>query len=329
MRVLRTVLIGGAALFAVAFGWLLFVWPPPSWYRTHWPAGTAFMQLRQGQLADAHALTPRRYQPVEIDSMTDWLGKAAIAAEDGAFYQHHGVDWRAMREALGYRRPGFALHDAGDRRELRRVLGNAWSRRDQLRGASTITQQLAKNIYLSPSRNPLRKLKEAVIAYRLEWALPKDRILALYLNVAEFGPNLWGVEAASRAYFGKSADRLSLDEAAELIATLPHPLTSNPAHHPGRTLARAQLILRHLRGENVEVPVEEPVDSVPLPLIIPTAPLDTVAPIDTARVRADTAHAPTVPADTLVKRIPDTTAPRRDTTRGRPPDTAVVSTKRP
>jgi monofunctional biosynthetic peptidoglycan transglycosylase len=292
MRVLRAIL-AGAALPAIALGWLFFVWPPPSWYRTHWPSGTAFMQLRQDQLQDAHALTARRYRPVELDSMSDWLGKAAIAAEDGAFYQHHGVDWRAMREALGYRRPGFALSDAGDRRELRRVLGSAWSRRDQLRGASTITQQLAKNLYLSPSRNPLRKLKEAVIAYRLEWALPKDRILALYLNVAEFGPNLWGVEAASHAYFGKSADRLSLDEAAQLIATLPHPLTSNPAHNPSRTLARAQLILRHLRGERVEVPIEEPVDTVPLGPLIPLVPLDTATPIVVP---------PVVPLDTLTKR---------------------------
>jgi monofunctional biosynthetic peptidoglycan transglycosylase len=302
VRVLRSILAGGVALLAIALGWLFFVWPPPSWYHTHWPSGTAFMQLRQGQLEHAHALTARRYQPVELDSMTDWLGKAAIAAEDGAFYQHHGVDWRAMREALGYRRPGFALSDAGDRRELRRSLRSAWSRRDQLRGASTITQQLAKNLYLSPSRNPLRKVKEAVIAYRLEWALPKDRILALYLNVAEFGPNLWGVEAASRTYFGKSADRLSLDEAAQLIATLPHPLTSNPTHRPSRTLARAQLILRHLRGENVAVPIEEPVDSMGLPPVIPLVPLGTVAPTDTTRARADSLRLPAVPLDTLPKR---------------------------
>ncbi|MFI5206570.1 MAG: transglycosylase domain-containing protein [Gemmatimonadales bacterium] len=276
MRLLRSILAGGAALLAPLLGWLFFVWPPPSWYGTHWPSGTAFMQLRQGQIAHARAVTARRYRPVELDSMSDWLGRAATAAEDEAFYQHHGVDWRALREALGYRGSGLALSNERDRRELARALGSAWARRDRLRGASTITQQLAKNLYLSPSRNPLRKLKEMVIAYRLEWALPKDRILALYLNVAEFGPNLWGVEAASRAYFGKSADRLSRAEAAQLIATLPHPLTSNPAHSPSRTLARAQIILRRLGGENVEVPIEEPVDSVPPPPAVPVVPLDTL-----------------------------------------------------
>ena len=232
--------------------------------------------------------------------MSDWLGKAATAAEDEAFYQHHGVDWHALGEALGYRRTSLTISNARDRQELARALGSAWSRRDRLRGASTITQQLAKNLYLSPARNPLRKLKEMVTAYRLEWALPKERILALYLNVAEFGPNLWGVEEASRAYFGKSADRISIEEAAELIATLPHPLTSNPAHHPSRTQARAELILRHLRGENVEVPLEEPLDSVPLPPVIPALPLDTVAPVVPVPIPADTTAKR--PADSSIKR---------------------------
>src|SRR5258705_358161 len=99
----------------------------------------------------------------------------------------------------------------------------AWRHRDRLRGASTITQQLAKNLYLSSSRNPLRKLKEAVTALRLELALSKDRILELYLNVAEWGPGIWGADAASRAYFAVPASRLTQEQAAELAATLPHP----------------------------------------------------------------------------------------------------------
>jgi monofunctional biosynthetic peptidoglycan transglycosylase len=276
VRVVRAIGLGGAGLCLLLLVWLFFVWPPPSWYRTHWPARTAFMEMRQRQLLAAHQATPRRYLPVGPDSMSEWLGKAATAAEDAAFYLHHGIDWRQLGQALGYRRGTFALSDRRDRAELRRALGNAWSRRDQLRGASTITQQLAKNLYLSPSRNPLRKLKEAAIAYRLEWALPKERILALYLNVAEFGPNLWGVEAASQAYFNRSADHVSLEQATLLVAALPHPLTSNPGHRPGRTLARAELILRHLRGEPVDVPVEEPADTVPAAAA--RVPPDTTAP---------------------------------------------------
>ena len=112
-------------------------------------------------------------------------------------------------------------------------------RKDALRGASTITQQVAKNLYLSPSRNPLRKVKEAVTAYRLEMALPKRRILELYLNIAEMGDGVWGVEAASQRYYRKSARRLSDNQAAALAATLPFPLSSNPGVPAGPDAAAA------------------------------------------------------------------------------------------
>jgi len=277
LRLLRNLLLlgfGGVALFVL---WLCFVWPPPSWYRSHWPARTAFMAMRDRQARASHDTTSRRYQPVPLDSISDWLEKAATAGEDDAFFDHHGIDWHALRQAAGYPRDSFSWSRARDRADFRRTLRTAIARRDKLRGASTITQQLAKNLYLSPSRNPLRKVKEAVIAYRLEWALPKERILALYLNVAEFGPNLWGVEAASQRYFGRSASRLSLDQAALLVATLPHPLSSNPAFKPGRTRWRQQLILRRLRGEPVELPdegeVAAPADSLrPMTDSIPVTP---------------------------------------------------------
>jgi monofunctional biosynthetic peptidoglycan transglycosylase len=130
-----------------------------------------------------------------------------------------------------------------------------------MRGASTITQQLAKNLYLSPSRSPLRKLKEAVTAYRLEHTLGKQRILELYLNVAELGPGIWGVEAASRKYYHRAALRLTESQAAALAATLPFPLTSNPKYKPARMRRRQDLILRRMQGERVVVPKieDEPV----------------------------------------------------------------------
>jgi monofunctional biosynthetic peptidoglycan transglycosylase len=296
MRVVRRI----AALVAVGVlvfaAWLLLVWPPPSWWRTHWPEETAFMALRTHQYRAAHDTTSRRYRPIPLDSMSPWLGRAAIAGEDDAFYQHHGIDWRSVREALGYRREEFSFGNPRDRAELRRALSGAGGRRGRLRGASTITQQLAKNLYLSPSRNPLRKIKEAVITYRLEWALPKARILELYLNVAEFGPNLWGVEAASQRYFGRSAARLSMDQAALLVATLPHPLSSNPALRPGRTIWRQQLILRRLRGEPVIVPQEEGEPVAPAP-VVDSAP----AP------RTDSAAAPAPKPDTTA--VPPPTGP--------------------
>src|SRR5439155_728609 len=134
---------------------------------------------------------------------------------------------RDMTDAKPRKAPAAALGtDRG--KGLWGALATAWRNRDRLRGASTITQQLAKNLYLSPSRNPLRKVKEGVTALRLELALPKDRIFQLYLDVVEWGPGLWGADAASRAYFGVPASQLNESQAAALAATLPHPRTSNP-----------------------------------------------------------------------------------------------------
>ncbi len=290
MRLVKRVLAGIAAAIVIFVAWLFFVWPPPVWWNSHWPRQTAFMDMRARQYAAADTATSRNYDPIPLEDMGRWLPRAAQAGEDEAFYLHHGIDWHAIREALGYRRTNFDWNNPRDRAEMERALGKAAARRDKLRGASTITQQLAKNLYLSPSRNPLRKLKEAVTAYQLEWWLPKDRILALYLNVAEFGPNLWGVEAASRRYFRRDASELSMDQAAMLIATLPHPITSNPAHRPGRTQWRAALILRKLRGENVEVPQEAPEEN-------------TAAPADTARAAPDSLP---IPDTSSAKPAPDT-----------------------
>ena len=283
----RRLLVAAAALATVFLVWLGLVWPPPSWWRTHWPARTAFMAMRERQLAAAGRAAEPRYDPVDADSMSPWLGRAAVAGEDQAFYAHHGVDYHALREAVGYRRPSFAWRNGRDRAELARALVQAWHRRDRLRGASTITQQLAKNLYLSPSRNPLRKLKEAVTAYRLEAALDKARILTLYLDVAEFGPNLWGVAAASRRYFGVGPARLTETQAALLAATLPRPLTSNPSFRPGYALARQQLILAKLGGAPVEIPPADVEDTLPLsPPALDSALRSISIPADSARAGA-------------------------------------------
>jgi len=289
-RVFRWILLSGTTGTAVFVAWLLFVWPPPSWWRSHWPRETAFQSMREQQERAAGDTSSRRYRPVPLDSISDWIAKAAVAGEDDAFYQHHGIDWRSLRDALGYRR-------------------GAADRRNKLRGASTITQQLAKNLYLSPSRNPLRKVKEAVLAYRLEWALGKHRILELYLNVAEFGPHLWGVEAASQLYFGRPAARVSMDQAALLVATLPHPLTSNPSLRPGRTIWRQQLILRRLRGEAVVVPREEAETVTP---VAPTADSTGVVARDSgAAPPKDSAAAPAPKPDTAAARPPVPPPPPR------------------
>lgn len=242
------------ALFAA---WLVAVWPPPIWYRSHWPLETAFMEMR-------HASEPDReqsYRPVPLDSIAPAMADAVTTGEDARFWTHRGVDYVELRAAIGYRRGSFDWNSKRDRTELGRAVIRTWSKRDASRGASTITQQLAKNLYLSPSRSPLRKIKEAVTSYRLERALGKKRILELYLNVAEFGPGVWGVEAASRRYYNRPARRLTASQAAALAATLPFPLSSNPKYKPARMRRRQDLILRRMQGERVEVPKieDEPV----------------------------------------------------------------------
>ncbi len=257
--------------------WLVAVWPPPLWYRTHWPERTAFMRMRGNALQVQGGEAGKRrggfpaeptYQPVALDSISDWLPRAAMIGEDNRFLEHHGIDYIAILEALGYRRADFTWSNPRDRAELRYTLGSLWSRRAKLRGASTITQQLAKNMYLSPNRNPLRKVKEGVTAYRLEAALSKRRLMELYLNVAEFGPNIWGAEAASQFYFDRPASRVTAAQAASLAGSLPFPLSSNPAYRTGRMRWRRDLIMRRMRGEVVEVPREENEEVVPPPPVM-------------------------------------------------------------
>jgi monofunctional biosynthetic peptidoglycan transglycosylase len=234
---------------AVFVVWLFAVWPPPIWWRDHEPRCTAMMRLRDdcgsGRWVDGRM--GRAHPPVLLERMV-------IIAEDSRFKTHHGIDFIELREAIA----------AGGRR-----------------GASTITQQLAKNLYLSSSRSLLRKMKEAVTAVRLELALPKDRIMDLYLNSAEFGPDVWGVTAASRAYFGIRPDQLNAAQAAALAATLPQPRTSNPTFRPARMLARRSLILARYYGGKTPVPrVQE--DSIPdvpeiEPPILPVILIDSLA----------------------------------------------------
>lgn len=258
--------------------WLLAVWPPPVWYRTHWPRETAFMarpihRAATGKKGSAPPpAPPRRYRPVPLDSIAPAFQDAVIIGEDNNFFAHHGIDYLALVHAIGYRRATFDWSNPRDRQELRAVLPQVWARRDRLRGASTISQQLAKNLYLSPSRNPLRKIKEAVITWRLEMALGKRRIMELYLNVAELGDGVFGAEAASQLYFKHSARQLTREQAAALAGSLPFPLRSNPGYRPGRMKWRQDLILRRMRGEQVEVPTEQEEDQQPLPADSANAP---------------------------------------------------------
>jgi monofunctional biosynthetic peptidoglycan transglycosylase len=164
---------------------------------------------------------PYRRIDVPLTSVPVVVRHAVIAAEDGAFYQHHGVDWA----------------------ELQLVLGQA-SKGKRLRGASTITQQLVKNLYLTNSRVPLRKAVEYTLVPLAELILGKDRILEIYLNVIEWGPNVWGVEAAARYHYKTSAAKLSREQAARLAAVIPSPRR----RRPGQMNEYSGIILERMRS---------------------------------------------------------------------------------
>src|SRR5213592_1030391 len=278
-RNLRRVALGTSG---VVLAWLFAVWPPPVWWRDHWPRETAMMReetdWRTGGRAVGGAQSARpAVRPTDLENISPVLQRMVIIAEDSRFRSHVGIDPAEIADALGVDRAhGFWF-----------AVGAAWLHRERLRGASTITQQVAKNLYLSSSRNPIRKVKEAVTALRLELTLSKDRILELYLNVAEWGPGIWGVDAASRAYFAVSASRLSEEQAAELAATLPHPRTSNPTFRPERTLARRGLILARYQGVDVYIPPEEETDTIPVPTVllppVDSVPIDSLAPADSTQ----------------------------------------------
>lgn len=188
------------------------------------PTSTAFMRMREAE-AVREGRTPRRqWRWVPYGRISAQLKRAVLVAEDSAFWQHEGIDLEQIRESMEVN----------------------WERREFARGASTITQQLAKNLYLSPSRNPVRKLRELFIARRLEAVLSKRRILELYLNVIEWGDGIWGAEAAARAYFHKPAAALDSEEAALLAAAIVNPRALNPASPSARLRRRQQLILRRM-----------------------------------------------------------------------------------
>jgi monofunctional glycosyltransferase len=187
-----------------------------------WPATTAFMERRKADLARRGENARLEWTPVPLSRIAPDLQRAVVVAEDARFFEHDGVDWEAMRGAME----------------------KNWEKGGLKVGGSTITQQLAKNLYLSPARTPWRKLREILIARRLESALSKKRILELYLNVIEFGRRTFGAEAAARRYFGESARDLSRDQAATLAAIIPSPRIYDPKKHPDRVKRRAERILK-------------------------------------------------------------------------------------
>lgn len=240
-------------IFLIAdFLYLALIWPDWNKLAHGNIPKSSFMQLYEEQQLE-RGWPKLRWQPVPQSKIPRHMLRAVLLAEDSRFYEHSGFDLIAIREALDYN------------------LG----RGEMLVGASTISQQTVKNLYLSPSRNPLRKWHEMVLTWGLEHNLRKSRILELYLNVTEFGRGIYGVQAAAQAYYGVDAASLSLVQAAELAASLPSPVKNNPETRTERFVRRTQRILDLLtREQSAQAPVvlsdsppPEPVE----PLVMPEA----------------------------------------------------------
>ena len=188
---------------------------------------TAFMVYRHIEdLFDDHSFEPIQYHWVSARNISPNASAAVIASEDQQFYQHFGFDLQAIRSAI-------SAYVNGGRR---------------LRGASTITQQVAKNLFLTPSKSFIRKGLEVWFTLLIEIVWSKERILVVYLNIAEFGEHLFGIEAASQHYFGIPAKNLSRPQAAMLAATLPNPLRLKAARPSNYVIRRQNWILRQMRN---------------------------------------------------------------------------------
>jgi len=217
--IVRAAVASGCAL-GIAVGLFFLTLPSADPLRTENPPSTALMDARSREALDKHRL-PRRVQYwVPLNRISPWLRRAVVNSEDARFYEHDGFD-ATETEA--------ALEQAAERGHLGR-------------GASTITQQLAKNLWLGEERTVWRKLREYFLARRLE-DLGKRRILEIYLNIAEWGDGVYGAEAAAQTWFHKPAVELAPDESAVLAAMLPSPRRRNPLHPTARLRKRAFEIL--------------------------------------------------------------------------------------
>jgi monofunctional biosynthetic peptidoglycan transglycosylase len=194
---------------------------------------TSFMQEQTEQLQVKNPdFKELNYRWVDYDQMSVQIKRAVIASEDGKFSEHEGVDWDAIEKALESNNNG-----------------------KKIKGGSTITQQLAKNLFLSGSRSYIRKAQELIITYMLEGLLSKQRILELYLNIAEWGTGIFGIEAASQTYFKIPAKRLNAGQAAKLASMLPNPRYYGSHFSDRKLLRKTRIITKRLKFS--QLPEEE------------------------------------------------------------------------
>lgn len=229
------ILLGSVALYGF--------YPDVSRLKTQNPRKTSFMEHREREWKAKGKRVAIQKQWVPLNRISPFLIKAVIIAEDDKFWRHDGFDMEGIQKAIE-----------------KDVKQGKWKA-----GGSTISQQLAKNLYLTPSKNPVRKLKEAILTWRIERGVSKKRILELYLNVAEWGEGVFGAQAASRHHFGKDAISLGPIEAARLAAVLPNPRKYDANGESRYVERRAQLIFNIMVKRGVVVPEYEETMALPDP----------------------------------------------------------------
>jgi monofunctional biosynthetic peptidoglycan transglycosylase len=216
-----------------------FVYPDVSALKKVNPKKTAMMEYREAEWKREGKKYRVDQRWVSLRAVSPYLVKAVLIGEDDKFWKHEGFDYEAMQKAI--------------EKDLK-------AQKFKL-GGSTISQQLAKNLYLSPSKNPIRKIREAIITWRMEKTLSKKRILELYLNVAEWGDRgIFGIESAARHYYGKPASALGPEEAVRLAAVLPNPRKFSPLGDQRYVVNRSNLIYKIMVRRGIVVPEYEEVE---------------------------------------------------------------------
>jgi monofunctional glycosyltransferase len=226
-------------IFSILLLWFVadivryFVYPDVGRLVDENPAKTAFMEYREAEWKREGLIDKKIDQKwVSLDHVSQNLIKAVLIAEDDKFWQHEGFDYQAIERAIEK---------------------NIMAKKFKM-GGSTISQQLAKNLFLSPSKNPVRKIKEAILTWRLEKTLTKRRILELYVNVAEWGDGIFGIGQAARHYYGVSAASLSARQASKLAAVLPNPILYSPKGSSRYVRNRSNIIYAIMRKRGIVVP---------------------------------------------------------------------------
>jgi len=232
-KILKWTLLVIVVVLLLGVGYNL-VFPDISRLKKEAPRMTAFMKYRQQMSRKAGKNPGIACTWMPLDKISPYLVQAVVVSEDDKFWSHKGFDFEAIKTAL--------------EKDIR---NKTWRY-----GGSTITQQLAKNLFLSPSKNPIRKIREVILTWRLESTLSKKRILELYLNVVEWGAGIFGAEAASQRYYGKPASDLSPQEAAHLAVVLPSPRRYNPLSGSDYIEDRAREVLDIMVKRGIVAPEE-------------------------------------------------------------------------